>query len=114
MSKREYKFFIQDIVDEIDRIFRFVNKLDTLEDLEKDELVLYAVLKSLENIGEATKHIPEHIKEKYPYFWREVSGLRDVIIHHYWGLDYEIIKDIIENELEQLREITKKVLENEK
>jgi len=113
MSEREYKFFLQDIVDDIERIKNFISKLDKLEDLENNDLVLYAVLKAFENIGEATKHIPNHIKEKYPYFWKEVSGLRDVIVHHYWGLDMEVIYDIIENEIEDLQKLTKEILDRE-
>jgi len=91
MSKREYKFFLQDILDEIERLKRFTKDIKNPEDLENNELVYYAVLKSFENIGEATKHIPQHIREKYPYQWKKIAGLRDIISHEYWGVDTEII-----------------------
>ncbi len=113
MPKREYILFLKDIIEEIERIKKFISTLEKLEDLSKNELVFYAVLKALENIGEASKMIPNEIKNKYLYFWREISGLRDIIVHHYWGLDKEIIYDILENELDELEKVTKTILENE-
>jgi len=113
MSKREYKLFLKDIVENIELIKEFTSNINSLEDLESNKLILFAVLKAFENIGEATKNIPSEIKEKYPYFWKEISGLRDILVHHYWGVDMEIIWDIIENELDELENLTKKVLEDE-
>jgi len=113
VSKREYKLFLKDIVENIELIKEFTSNINGLEDLEKNKLVLFAVLKAFENIGEAAKNIPSEIKEKYPYFWKEISGLRDIIAHHYWGVDIEIIWDIIKNELDGLKNLTKKVLEEE-
>ncbi|GAB6072658.1 DUF86 domain-containing protein [Venenivibrio stagnispumantis] len=113
MSKREYKLFLKDILENIELIKEFTSNINSLEDLENSKLILFAVLKALENIGEAAKNIPSEIKEKYPYFCKEISGLRDIIVHHYWGVDIEIIWDVIENELDELENLTKKVLENE-
>jgi len=114
MSKREYKLFLKDIVENIDLIKKFISNIESLDDLENNKLVLYAVLKAFENIGEASKNIPSEIKEKYPYFWREMSGLRDIIVHQYWGVDMEIICDLIENELDNLKSLTIDILEKEK
>jgi len=113
MSKREYKLFLKDILENIELIKEFTSNINSLEDLENSKLILFAVLKALENIGEAAKNIPSEIKKKYPYFWKEISGLRDIIVHHYWGVDIEVIWDVIENELDELENLTKKVLENE-
>ena len=112
MSKREYKLFLKDIIDEINRINKFLSHLNDFSELNENDLVLYAILKCFENIGEASKHIPEQIKTKYPYFWREISGLRDIIVHHYWGVDLEIIKNIIEEDLPELKIVIEKILED--
>ncbi|RMD45975.1 MAG: DUF86 domain-containing protein [Aquificota bacterium] len=114
MSERKYKFFLNDILKEIKNIEKFTSNIENLNDLEENELVLYAVLKALENIGEAVKHIPEDIKLKYPYHWKEISGLRNIIVHNYWGIDIEIIYDILENEIKDLKNFVEKILENEK
>jgi len=66
-------------------------------------MVLYAVLKALENIGEAVKHIPEEVRNLYPLDWRKIAGLRDIIAHEYFNIDYEIIWDIIKNKLPELK-----------
>ncbi len=110
MSKREYIFFIEDILENINLIEEFLSNLNSIEELENNKLVLYAVLKAFENIGEATKNIPDDLKKEYPYFWKEISGLRDIIVHHYWGIDMDIIYDIIENELPELKTVVQKIL----
>jgi uncharacterized protein with HEPN domain len=113
MSKRDYMIFIKDIYAEINRIKKFVSTLDSIDELEENDLVMYAVLKCFENIGEAAKHIPENVRLRYPYFWKEISGLRDVIIHNYWGIDLDVIKDIYQNELPELEKIVKTILEED-
>ena len=113
MSKRDYKLFLEDIVEEIDRLYRFTKNIKFAEDLANNDLVLYAVLKCFENIGEAVKHIPENIKEKYPYQWKKIAGLRDIISHEYWGVDCEIILNIIYEKLPELKEIVNNILKQE-
>lgn len=55
----------------------------------EDELIKRAFLRSLEIIGEAVKKIPEDVKIKIPDIeWKKISGLRDILIHHYFGVDY--------------------------
>jgi uncharacterized protein with HEPN domain len=70
----------------------------------KDEVLMRAVVRSLEIIGEAVKNVPIEINEKYPDVeWRKIAATRDVIIHRYFGIDYETIWDIIINKLPTLK-----------
>jgi len=84
MSKRDPELFIQDMLKAIEKIERYTESIENLEEFEKKDIVVDAVLRNLEIIGEAAKNIPEEIRKKYPEIpWNRVVGLRNVVIHGY-------------------------------
>ncbi len=65
-----------------------------------DEVMKRAVTRSLEIIGEAVKNIPEDVLSLYPgVAWKNIAGMRDRLIHHYFGVDYYLVWDVIRNHL---------------
>ena len=65
-----------------------------------NETLTKATVRSFEIVGEACKRIPDEIRLKYPSFdWKGFAGLRDRLIHHYWGIDYELLWDAIQTEV---------------
>ena len=67
-------------------------------------MVIDAVIRNLEIIGEATKHLPALIKKKYPDVeWKKISGLRDILAHEYFGVDKDVLLDIIANKIPELK-----------
>ena len=63
------------------------------------------VFRNLEVIGEAVKNLPDDIKKDYPEVeWRKIAGLRDILIHAYFGVDLEVIWDIVKNKVPELKE----------
>jgi uncharacterized protein with HEPN domain len=69
-----------------------------------DEILSRAVVRSLEIIGEATKKLNADFKAQHPHIeWKKMAGTRDKLIHDYFGVDYEIVWDVIENKLPELQ-----------
>jgi uncharacterized protein with HEPN domain len=69
----------------------------------EDEKTLDAVVRNLEVIGEAVKKLPENLRAKHSAVeWKKIAGLRDILIHEYFGLDAEIVWDIVQNKVPAL------------
>jgi len=109
-QKREHLLFLKDILDSIRKIEKYTKGL-SFEELKKNEMVLDAVIRNFEIIGEAAKNIPKDIKTKYPDVeWKEAAGFRDVLIHDYFGIDLEAVRDTIKNNLPSFKKHIKAVV----
>ena len=107
---RDYNLLLKDIIEAFAKIKRYTVGM-TYDDFVNDEKTLDAVLRNFEVIGEAVKGIPDNIRLRYPHMeWREMAGLRDIITHQYFGIDLEIIWDVIEKEVEVLEAQVKAVM----
>jgi uncharacterized protein with HEPN domain len=102
--------FLADIVEAVDEIEEFTSGMDFTAFLN-DRKTRKAVVKNIEIIGEAAKHVPDEIKASYPDIqWRVIAGMRDRLTHGYFGIDYEIVWDVVGNRLIDLRDAIRKIL----
>ena len=98
-EKRDPFLYVQDILDSIERIEEYSSSLKW-EEFRKNNLVIDAIVRNFEIIGEAVKHIPKTIRDRYPDIeWREAAGFRDVLIHEYFGIDTEALWDTIKTNI---------------
>lgn len=99
MSKREVKLYLEDIKSSIRKIEEYIKNL-TFDEFVGNDMVIDAVVRNLSVIGEAAKNIPEELKIKYSDIpWEEISGMRNKIIHEYFGVDEEILWKTIKEDL---------------
>lgn len=109
---RNYETYLKDILESIRKIESYTIDI-SIVGFRQNELVQDAVTRNLEIIGEAVKIIPEEIKNKNKNIeWKKIAGLRDILAHAYFGIDIEIIWDIIENEIPILKNNIKQLLSN--
>ncbi|HUS74239.1 MAG TPA: DUF86 domain-containing protein [Sedimentisphaerales bacterium] len=112
MSRDEI-MYLQDIAQSCEKILRFTKGL-TQTDLIREEKTYDAVVRNLEIIGEAAKHISDELRKQLPNIeWRKVAGLRDMLAHAYFGIDDDILWDVVQNKVPQLAKATSAFLNRE-
>ncbi|MEW6063463.1 MAG: DUF86 domain-containing protein [Nanoarchaeota archaeon] len=108
--KKDNRIFIEHILNSIEKIEEFLEN-KSKEDFFNDEQLHEAVARKLEIVGEATKNITKDFREKHAEIpWRKIAGLRDVLIHEYFGIDLTITWGIIKKDLPNLKEKIKNIL----
>jgi len=105
--------FLRHILNECDYLLRLKQGKDR-EQLLDDETNSRAIVRSLEVIGEATKKVPDEIRSENPKVsWNEMAGMRDVLIHNYFGIDYDIVWNVMLNNIPELHEELIAIIERE-
>jgi len=104
--------YLKDILEAMEAIERFVEGME-FEDFKMDDKTSSAVIRKFEIIGEATKNVPETIKQKYPIIpWREMAGMRDKLIHFYFGIKYDLVWHTIKDVIPEVKSSIRKILED--
>lgn len=114
MTDKDSLVFLKHVLESINNIEMFtknVSKPDFLKNKEKQS----AVVRQIEIIGEAVKNLSQDFKEEHPEVqWRYIVGTRDKIIHHYFGVDLQIVWEIIEKDLPKLKKQIENIIYNTK
>ncbi|MFP4461229.1 MAG: DUF86 domain-containing protein [Thermotogota bacterium] len=106
---RDYSLYLNDILSAIIKIEKY-SKDSSYERFQLDGMLQDAVIRNLEIIGEAVKKLPDSIKKNYKEIeWRKIAGIRDILIHEYFGVDAEIVWDVVKNKLPELKQVTLKI-----
>jgi len=112
MKKQEYIDYFYDILNSILEIEDFVKGLD-YGNFKSDRKTILAVIRDIEVIGEAAKNISRVIRKKYPQVpWKDIVGMRDKLIHEYFGVDLDILWETIKQDLPQLKTDISKIIKD--
>ena len=107
---RDFSVYLDDILKSISNIEEYIDDY-SFEQFVEDKKTVDAVLRNLEIIGEAVKKVPEDVKSLWNNIeWRKISGLRDILIHAYFEVDFEIVWDIIQSKLPGLKSKIKEII----
>lgn len=111
MTRKNAGIFLQDILESIEKIEHYT-KSTSLEEFLGDDEKQDAIMKRLEVIGEAVKNIPDEVKKKNSTIpWKDMAGMRDVLIHEYFGVRMERVWDTAKNDIPKLKKSIAKLLE---
>jgi uncharacterized protein with HEPN domain len=99
MPKRDYIFYIDDIIEAIGKIEKYIKEL-TFDEFDRDSKVVDAVIRNFEIIGEASKNMPTEVKKRYSDIpWKIMAGMRNKLIHEYFGINKKVLWKTIKEDL---------------
>lgn len=109
---RDSSLYLKDILAAIESIEAFVKDMD-FKSFKDDDKTTSAVIRKFEIIGEASKSVPNEIKEQYASIpWKEMAGMRDRLIHFYFGIDYKLVWETIKNRIPVIKPLLSQILED--
>ena len=112
--KREYEDYINDILEAMLKSQEFIREMN-IEQFRNDDKSIFAVIRALEIIGEATKHIPDNIrKQNNEIPWKDMAGMRDVLIHDYFGVDVETVWLTVTEKIPEIQDLITKIFKKQK
>jgi len=104
MSKRNLRLYIEDILESIEAIESYMADVNNFDDFANDRKTYSATIREYIIIGEAILPLLESLENKFPnYEWRMIKDFRNFIVHEYFGIDLQIIWDITNLELNELK-----------
>lgn len=107
---RDFRLYLDDILEGIAQIREYTASMD-FEGFARDRKTQDAVVRNIEIIGEAAARLPESVKSKTEDMeWRKIIGMRNILVHEYFGISLPIVWDIVQNKLKPLEAACKKLL----
>ncbi len=107
--KRDYATYLDDVTESIGKIDEYTRGIG-FEEFQRDSTIQDAVLRRMEIIGEAVKHIPLQIRQANPEVpWREIAGLRDVLIHGYFSVNTQRVWNTVKNDLPEFKKAIRRI-----
>lgn len=109
--RKDPKIFLKHIQESIERMEKHIGGMPE-DEFENNIKTQDAVIRRIEIIGEAVKNLPSEFKKKYPEIeWREIAGMRDKLIHEYFGIDLDMVWEVIRKDIPKFKKQILEILE---
>lgn len=110
--KRDISIYLKDMIENMGHAEEFTRDV-SYGHFVKDTKLHYAVIRCIEIIGEAAKHIPNSIRKKYPQIpWKDIAGMRDKVIHFYFGVNLERVWLVVKDDMPQIKPSIERILKD--
>lgn len=110
---RSWRLYAEDILYAIDNLNHIARSVSSLAELKQSQRDLWAFERALEIIGEASKNLPQELKNRHPDVpWRDIAGMRDVLAHGYFEISPEIVWKTVKNDLENLKTAIEQMIDD--
>ena len=110
---KDIRPYLEHILQECDFLTKMSTKMN-YEEFLRDPMATRAFVRSLEVIGEAVKQLPQTFRKKHPYIpWREIAGMRDKLIHEYFGINYAIVWETVVRNIPELHKQIERIIKEE-
>lgn len=104
--------YLEDIVEASNDVIKFVEDIN-FQEFQKDKKSIYAVIRGIEVVGEAARKISQNFRYQYPEVpWKEMAGMRDKLIHDYFGVDLEVVRDTAKEDAPILKVKIQEILDD--
>jgi len=111
-QRHEILDYLHDIVDAIEKVEKFIKGMK-FEEFKNDDKTIFAVIRALEIIGEASKKIPNSERKKYLSIpWKEIAGMRDKLIHEYFGVNLSVVYKTTKEDIPPLLPLFMKIIDD--
>ncbi len=110
---REYRLYLADILKARGRIRDYTDRM-TYKEFAESNITIDAVIRNLEVIGEAARKLPPEIRNRSPEIeWRKIVAMRNVLTHEYFGVNTQIVWDVVQNKIDQIGKFCQKLMEGD-
>jgi len=108
--RREFLDYVEDVIAAMSKARSFTAGMD-FDKFKQDDKTIFAVIRALEIVGEAVKNIPADVRTQFPEVpWKDIAGMRDKLIHEYFGADQKTVWDTVQKDIPALLPVFEKIL----